>query len=392
MIKFKDDEFLGKTVKNTRLYCSIGVDPIKDLFQLRYAGGGNKFSSLCGFMFDTAAEGAEFPRFMVSFVCKLRSKIYRQQQHNPSQWFIFRRINKSRVDVLDKKALLVNYGFDIDKFFDSDLFKTSIPKFEKCLKKGLQDAEAFAKHQKDDAIQTECRRYIKSISDSLPVMTQSKRVNDKYFQLNDLDAIAKNASVGISADAKKKALDAKMAAIRKGNKRFMDKVAANQRDVDLRQAEESEENVDDTAKIESDNDNKDSAEKTNDCDVKEKELDNVIEETIDKSIPKNWIAFCKDLRSKIETDVKVLVGKHFNDFKGSGTELVNSILNQIDYLMFDEDDYNESGNLYDSYFHTDLNSKTEAEEKQEAEEDNEEKIKEKELDNDIEESLKEIYK
>jgi len=77
MVKFKDDEFLGKTVKSTRLYCSIGVEPIKDIFQLRYAGGGNKFSSLCGFMFDTAAEGAEFPRFMISFVCKLRSKIYR---------------------------------------------------------------------------------------------------------------------------------------------------------------------------------------------------------------------------------------------------------------------------------------------------------------------------
>ena len=123
----------------------------------------------------------KFPRFMISFVCKLRSKIYRQQQHNPSQWFIFRRINKNRVDVLDKKALLVNYGFDIDKFFDSDLFKSSIPKFEKCLKKGLEDAESFAKGQKEDAIQKECGRYIKSISESLPIMMQSKRVNDKYF-------------------------------------------------------------------------------------------------------------------------------------------------------------------------------------------------------------------
>jgi len=77
--------------------------------------------------------------------------------------------------------LLVNYGFDIDKFFDSDLFKSSIPKFEKCLKKGLEDAESFAKGQKEDAIQKECGRYIKSISESLPIMMQSKRVNDKYF-------------------------------------------------------------------------------------------------------------------------------------------------------------------------------------------------------------------
>lgn len=375
MVKFKDDEFLGKTVKSTRLYCSIGVEPIKNIFQLRYAGGGNKFSSLCGFMFDTAAEGAEFPRFMISFVCKLRSKIYRQQQHNPSQWFIFRRINKNRVDVLDKKALLVNYGFDIDKFFDSDLFKTSIPKFEKCLKKGLKDAETFAKGQKEDAIQKECGRYIKSISESLPVMMQSKRVNDKYFQLNDLDAIAKDASVGISADAKKKALDAKLDAIHKGAEGSMASAAKyNKKFTATDYIYKKLHGEDEETKL------------------KQKELDNGIEESIDKSIPKNWIAFCKDLRSKVETAVKVLVGKHFNDFKGTGTELVNSILGQIDYLMFDEEDFNEAGNLYDSYFHTVLNNKTEAEEKQEVEEDNEEKIKEKELDNDIEESLKEIYK
>lgn len=362
MVKFKDDEFLGKTVKNTRLYCSIGVEPIKNMFQLRYAGGGNKFSSLCGFMFDTAAEGAQFPRFMISFVCKLRSKIYRQQQHNPSQWFIFRRINKNRVDVLDKKALLVNYGFDIDKFFDSDLFKASIPKFEKCLKKGLEDANAFAANQKDDTIKKECTRYIKAISEALPVMTQSKRVNDKYFQLNDLDAIAKDASKGISADAKKKALDAKLDAIHKS--------AAGAMSIAQRYS-------DNAAK--------------KDYIYKRLHGEGEVEESIDKSIPKNWIDFCKDLRSEVETAVKVLVGKHFNDFKGTGTELVNSILDQIDYLMFDEEDYNEAGNLYDSYFHTVLNNKTEAEEKQEAEEDTEEKIKEKELDNDIEESLKEIY-
>ena len=227
----------------------------------------------------------------------------------------------------------------------------------------------------------------------------------------------------------------------------MDKVAANQRDVDLRPAEESEENVDEArnpndfkCKIEkTKEDGKDvwrivdaadgiwiatcydeetanaiskdypklkakylddtdefhktmQEEKTDECDVKEKELDKSIEESIDKSIPKNWIAFCKDLRSKIETSVKTLVGKHFNDFKGSGTDLVNSILGQIDYLMFDEEDFNEAGNLYDSYFHTVLNNKTEAEEKQDAEEDNKEKIKEKELDKSIEEALKEIYK
>lgn len=351
MVKFKDDEFLGKTVKNTRLYCSIGVEPIKDVFQLRYAGGGNKFSSLCGFMFDTAAEGAEFPRFMISFVCKLRSKIYRQQQHNPSQWFIFRRINKNRVDVLDKKALLVNYGFDIDKFFDSDLFKTSIPKFEKCLKKGLEDAESFAKGQKEDAIQKECGRYIKSISESLPIMMQSKRVNDKYFQLNDLDAIAKDASAGISADAKKKALDAKLDAIHKGAEgsmasaaRYDKKFTAN--DYIYKKLHGEDEKVD---------------EARNPKDFKCK-----VEKTKEDG---------KDAWKVYEVDSNLWVATFFNETIAK---------------KFAEEEYPE---LKAKYLDSQDEFIAQNEEKKEepTKEDEEAKLKEKELDNDIEESLKEIY-
>ena len=353
MVKFKNDEFLGKTVKNTRLYCSIGVEPIKDVFQLRYAGGGNKFSSLCGFMFDTAAEGAEFPRFMISFVCKLRSKIYRQQQHNPSQWFIFRRINKNRVDVLDKKALLVNYGFDIDKFFDSDLFKSSIPKFEKCLKKGLEDAESFAKGQKEDAIQKECGRYIKSISESLPIMMQSKRVNDKYFQLNDLDAIAKDASVGISADAKKKALDAKLDAIHKGAEgsmasaaRYDKKFTAN--DYIYKKLHGEDEKVD---------------EARNPKDFKCK-----VEKTKEDG---------KDAWKVYEVDSNLWVATFFNETIAK---------------KFAEEEYPELKAKYlDSQDEFIAQNEDEEKKEEPTKEDEEAKLKEKELDNDIEESLKEIY-
>lgn len=347
MVKFKDDEFLGKTVKSTRLYCSIGVEPIKDIFQLRYAGGGNKFSSLCGFMFDTAAEGAEFPRFMISFVCKLRSKIYRQQQHNPSQWFIFRRINKNRVDVLDKKALLVNYGFDIDKFFDSDLFKSSIPKFEKCLKKGITDAETFAKKQKDSTDKQECGRFIKAISDSIPVMTQSKRVNDKYFQLNDLDAIARDASIGVSADTKKKALDAKLDAIHKGAEgsmasavKYDKKFTAN--DYIYKKLHGEDEEVD---------------EARNPADFKckvEKQKEDGEDVWVVNEVDGHWVATFHDEQA----------AKAFAD------------------------EYPELKAKY-----LDKAAKIETEEKEEkpTKEDEEAKLKEKELDADIEESLKEIY-
>lgn len=39
--------------------------------------------------------------------------------------------------MIDKKSALLQYGFDVDKFFQSDLFARSIPKFEATIKRGL---------------------------------------------------------------------------------------------------------------------------------------------------------------------------------------------------------------------------------------------------------------
>lgn len=213
MTKFKSDDFLGKVVKNTRMFCSIGVEPIKDMFQLRFAAGGNKFSQLCGFIFDSANESIDYPRFSISFVCKLRSKIYRQQNKNPSMWYIFKKISNERVDVLDEKQLLVNYGFDIKKFFQSDMFKAALPAFEKTLKKGISECETFAKTLDGVEIK-EATKFINAIKESLSLL-KTARTNDKYYKLNDLDAIdAEVAKLNNkSDDEKKKELDAKTAAI-----------------------------------------------------------------------------------------------------------------------------------------------------------------------------------
>lgn len=217
MVNFKDDESLGKTVKSTRLFCSIGVEPIKKIDQLRFAAGGNKFSQLCGFLFDSADPKSEYPRFSISFVCKLRSKIYRQQTTNPSQWFIFKKVSNTRVDVLDKKALLANYGFDIDKFFQSDLFKKSLPQFEKTLKKGLAEAKEWASKNIKD--RKEADRYIKAIEEAMPLLNASHSVNNKYYELNDLDALS------VDAKAKDDAFKAKLDAIGLDNIKQMKKAA-----------------------------------------------------------------------------------------------------------------------------------------------------------------------
>jgi len=42
MIKFAKDENLGPTVSSVKCWC-FGVEPV-DMWQLRFAAGGNKFS------------------------------------------------------------------------------------------------------------------------------------------------------------------------------------------------------------------------------------------------------------------------------------------------------------------------------------------------------------
>lgn len=322
MVKFSDDESLGKVVSKKQMFCSIGVEPLKKVADLAFAAGARKFSCLCGIDFTTADDKAEYKHFTIAFVSKIRSKIYRQANANPSQWFIFRKINPIRVDVLDKKALLVNYGFDIDKFFDSDLFKKILPQFEKYIKAGLSDAEQFKKkiEKKDVAQAKEIQRYVDAINEALPLL-KSTRCNDKYWKLIDYDVRT--------------------------------------------------------------------------------EGENQVNEEIDKDVPKKWIDFCNELNAKIETNVKVLVGKYFKDYP-DGSKLVDSIMSNIQFLMFDEDGYNEAGNLYEEYFHTVLNSndyKLEADETNTAKDGSnsenttktEEAIDEEELDDKIEEAMKKIY-
>jgi len=142
MIKFASNENLGKVVKTgeTKAWC-FGYDPISSIDDLRFAAGGSKFSQLCAFKFTSANPSTDMPKFTVAFVAKMRSKFYHGNQRNPSQWYIFKQVSPMQTDVLDKQACFVNYGFDIDKFFDSDMFKLMLPRFKAMIAKGLKAAE-----------------------------------------------------------------------------------------------------------------------------------------------------------------------------------------------------------------------------------------------------------
>lgn len=182
MVRFKTDPSLGPTVSEYKCW-TFGYQPIESMFQLSFAAGGNKFSQLCSFKFTSAMPNAEFPTFSIAFVAKLRSKIYRQATRNPSQWYIFKKISFNRTDVLTKQQLLINYGFDIDKFFDSDVFKVTMSKIKSYIKNGLEnDVPRFKATLKTQQEKFEADKYADSIAEALKLIDR-KTVNDTYYSL-----------------------------------------------------------------------------------------------------------------------------------------------------------------------------------------------------------------
>ena len=190
MISFKNDESLGKTVDKMSAMC-FGFEPIQSLWDLRIAGGGHKYSQLCAFKFHSAMPNHAYPTFSIAFVAKLRSKIYHQATANPSQWYIFKKISPVQVDVLGPDELMVNYGFDIKKFFESDLFQRTLAKFKQLIEKGLNvEVPAFIEKLKKTsspedltAQLKDVERFSNAIREALPLISRTV-VNTKYYKLN----------------------------------------------------------------------------------------------------------------------------------------------------------------------------------------------------------------
>ena len=197
MINFKTDENLGKTVDRMTAMC-FGYEPIHDMFEMRIYGGGHKFSRLCAFKFHSALKNHNCPSFSIAFVVKLRSKTFHHKDANdkstyttdPSQWFIFKNISPTQVDVLGKNELFANYGFDIDKFFKSDMFIKSVEQFKKLIDKGLEkEVPAFIEKLKagtadgDSSDIKEVNRFADAIRSSIQNLSKPV-VNDKYYRLH----------------------------------------------------------------------------------------------------------------------------------------------------------------------------------------------------------------
>lgn len=174
---------------------------------LAFYAGADKFSSLCGFRFVSAAS-TQYPNFYIAFNAKLRSKRFRQEVRPPA-WRFVKQISKRELHVVDKKSALAQYGFDVDKFFQSDLFASSVPKFEATVKRGLDQyvpvflkaraagKAAMAKTSPSgdgfgedpelawrDPVEADAVRYADSIRDSLRFI-HNRTCEDAFYKLID---------------------------------------------------------------------------------------------------------------------------------------------------------------------------------------------------------------
>lgn len=176
-VKFSEEAALGGVVSEKKLMCTLGVKPIQNLEkELQYSCGFDKLGFLCGFKFVSSFQGSVGKKFFVVFVPKLKSHIMRQQARGRSSWYIWEWLSSTEVNVLSKDAALKKFGFDIDLFFNSDLFKASIPRFLKIVKQSLaQDVPQKIKMAEEaGANPLEFKRYVRAIEDSFSTLDASK--------------------------------------------------------------------------------------------------------------------------------------------------------------------------------------------------------------------------
>ena len=176
-VKFSEEASLGGVVSKKDLICTLGIEPIKNLEkELQFSCGFDKLGFLCGFKFESSFQGSVGKKFFVVFVPKLKSHIMRQQARGRSSWYIWEWLSSTEVNVLSKAAALKKFGFDIDLFFNSNVFKASIPRFVKVVKAALAWDVPQKIKSAEEAGQNplQFKRYVRAIEDSLQTLDASK--------------------------------------------------------------------------------------------------------------------------------------------------------------------------------------------------------------------------
>lgn len=127
--KFDSEEDLGKVVNSVKPFCTLSPNrPIEDVKTLTLGICGAKFSKLCGFTFRSA--DGKNTKFLIIYCPKTRSNFSRNMK-GLSGWYCWMWRSASDIEVMTKEGMMQRFMFNVDKFFNSDLFAIYLPVFKK---------------------------------------------------------------------------------------------------------------------------------------------------------------------------------------------------------------------------------------------------------------------
>ena len=150
--RFSEEPSLGAVVNPSyKVFCNWSPKtPIKSVYKITRDVCGHKFSTICGFTFTSNLDVPFFvknpdlglslqygidsitfyPTFQVVYVPKARATHVRNDR-GLSGWYLWQHRAVDNKQIMSLKDLYAYYGFDVAKFFQSDLFQKYLPLFKK---------------------------------------------------------------------------------------------------------------------------------------------------------------------------------------------------------------------------------------------------------------------
>lgn len=191
-INFENDPQLGQVVSKTSVFCKLTKScppyPVESNMSMMYdyiigkfadpklhGLAGHKWSRLCGFTFTSSVNTAN-PVFQFVYVPKLRGNFTRNDK-GLAGWYCWKYLSPDNKMVMALDSMMNTYGFNVNKFVNSDMFDTYVPKFVANVRYALA-------HQVTDlynmlpeaAMKTELKFYVKAIASSLNDIYKVKEI------------------------------------------------------------------------------------------------------------------------------------------------------------------------------------------------------------------------
>ena len=200
---FDVDQNLGAVVlPNYKVFCNWSPKtPIADAYKVTRDVCGHKFSTICGFTFKSNLDAPYFilhpelklslskgindtafhPTFQVVYVPKSRSTHARNDKAL-SGWYLWQHLAVDNKQIMSNRDLFAYYGFDVSKFFQSDVFKKYLPMFKKQVQAAYDTTvkefiDSFGIGEQHGYTQRDCMFFSKCVVDSMQKIDDVLKTN-----------------------------------------------------------------------------------------------------------------------------------------------------------------------------------------------------------------------